>query len=181
MKKTMKIFAWMFGSVAFVAIVSAGLYMYLSAKDSEPKAKPTLNIKEDQTPKGEKMIEVTEKRSEPVEEEFPMEMDEYDVQDAIHGMTHQKIVADDKWGFIPLTQERVKRLIVVVEKNGAEYEKSGLYMHILNRWLNGDFTEIDKEHNAIWELQGGNVGKATGIMSAEEEKAFIKEHYDINE
>ena len=58
-----------------------------------------------------------------IEEEFPSSMEEYGVQDAIHGMCHQKVRAEDQWGFIPLTQDRVKRLIDVVEENENNYMK----------------------------------------------------------
>ncbi|MBM7693242.1 hypothetical protein JOC77_002682 [Peribacillus deserti] len=183
MKNIVKISVGVFSSVLILAVLSAGIYFYLAgSQQAKPdRGKEILKVKEESTPAGGKIIEVAEKRKEPIEKEFPMEMDEYEVQDAIHGMTHQKIIADDKWGFIPLTKDRVERLISVVEKNETNYEKSELYMHILNRWLKNNFSEIDKEHNEIWRLQEGNVGEATGIMSAEEEKAFIEEHYEIEE
>ena len=38
-------------------------------------------------------------------------MTEEQVQDAIHQMSHQKVRAEKKWGFIPLTRERVDRSI----------------------------------------------------------------------
>jgi hypothetical protein len=124
------------------------------------------------------VIEIDEVRKMSIEEEMPFSMEEYTVQDLIHGMSHQKIRADDKWGFLPMTQERVSRLIVVVEANNLKYDDSDLYLKILNRWLNNDFSRVDLDHNAIWELQGGNVGRATGILTVEEEKAFIKKNFN---
>ena len=78
-----------------------------------------------------------------------------------------------------MTQERIERLIEVVEGNKSSYNDSKLYLEILNRWADNDFSRADKDHNAVWSLQGGNVGRAKGIISFEEEKDFIKEHYKI--
>ncbi|PLT29139.1 DUF6241 domain-containing protein [Peribacillus deserti] len=181
MKEIVKKSAGVFCSVLILTVLSAGIYFYLtSSKQSELDGK-TIRVKEESTPAGGKIIEVAEKRTEPVEKELPMKMNEYDVQEAIHGMTHQKIIAEDKWGFTPLTHERVERLITVVEKNEAKYENAEIYLNILSRWHKNDFTKVDKDHNAIWKLQDGTVGEATGIMTMEEERAFIEEHFDIEE
>jgi len=123
------------------------------------------------------VIEIDEKRTIPVEEEFPTSMEEYGIQEPVHSMSHQKVHAEDKWGFIPMTQELINRLIVVVEAN--KYISAPMYLDILNRWAGNDFSKVDQDHNAIWDLQEGNVGKATGVLTLEEEKAFIKQHYDI--
>lgn len=125
------------------------------------------------------VIEIDEKRTISIEVEFPSDTSEFAVQNAIHGMSHQKVKAADKWGFLPMTQDRIERLIVVVEENSSEYEESKLYLDILNRWLNHDFSRADKDHNAIWRLQQGTIGKATGLLTIEEEKAFIKKHFNI--
>ncbi len=82
-------------------------------------------------------------------------------------------------GFPSYDQERIERLIEVVELNKDKYEHDELYLQILNRWKNNDFSQADKDHNAIWTLQGGNVGRATGVLTFEEEKEFIKKHYNI--
>ncbi|WP_409304750.1 DUF6241 domain-containing protein [Peribacillus sp. SCS-155] len=179
--RSLKILAWISGSIVLLAIVSAGLYFFFMASETDIEAKPTLAVKEDTNPKGESFIQVIETEETDLAEEFPMDMPEFDIQEAIHGMTHQKIIAEDKWGFIPLTEQRVQRLAAVVEKNIAKYENAELYQNILNKWAKYDFLTVDEDHNSIWELQGGTIGEATGILSAEEEKKFIKEHYDIDE
>lgn len=125
------------------------------------------------------VIEIDEVRKTPVEEEFPLSMEEFGIQEAIHGMSHQKVQAEDKWGFLPLTQERVQQLIAVVKANTNNYISAPVYLGILNRWANNDFSLADKDHNAIWDLQEGNVGRATGVFTFEEEKEFIKKHFNI--
>ncbi|MBG9589535.1 DUF6241 domain-containing protein [Cytobacillus firmus] len=158
------------GSLAIVGAIA--YYTYHSMSKESVAIKETTSEND-----GGKIIEIKETNVEPIEEEFPTDMTEYAVQNAIHGMSHQKVRADDKWGFIPLTTERVTRLKAVVEAN--EYEEEGLYLDILNRWSKNDFSQVDQDHNAIWDLQNGTIGKATGILSADEEKAFIEMHFDI--
>ncbi len=125
------------------------------------------------------VINIEEKRKIPVEIEFPFTMQEFDIQVAIHGMSHQKVKASDKWGFLPMTQDRIERLIEVVEENESSYENAKTYLNILNRWSNNDFSQSDLDHNLIWKMQNGTVGRATGILTYEEEKEFIKKHYKI--
>ncbi len=156
---------------------TAGYSAYLQFSKADVKVNEvTATAESDSNTKT--FIEIEETNAKPVEEEFPLNIGEGEVQIAIHKMSHQKIEADEKWGFLPLTQERIKRLIKVV--NSGNYEHKSLYLEILNRWSNGDFSQADKDHNAIWRLQGGSVGEATGVLSTEEEKAFIEEHFDVD-
>lgn len=101
------------------------------------------------------------------------------VQNAIHGMSHQKVKAGAKWGGTPvlLTTENVQALYDAVNMNVDALKHDDVYLEILSRWVAGDFTQADKDHNAIWRLQNGNVGKATGVFSPAEERAYIMEQY----
>ncbi|MDW0118730.1 DUF6241 domain-containing protein [Sporosarcina thermotolerans] len=125
------------------------------------------------------VIEVSEERKIPVEVELPLSMHELAVQEIIHAMSHQKVKADGKWGFLPLTQERVQRLIEVVETNESKYDNASIYLDILNRWAENDFSNADKEHNIIWEMQSGTIGRAYGVLSYEEELEFIQKHFNV--
>src|SRR5699024_581213 len=99
---------------------------------------------------------------------FPTDMSESAVMDSIHEMTHQKVKASRKWGALQITPERVERLLEVVKAN--DYEHRELYLDILGEWNAGRFGNSVTAHNAIWRLQSGTVGKATGLLSTEEEK-----------
>ncbi|WP_199880701.1 DUF6241 domain-containing protein [Bacillus massiliglaciei] len=57
-----------------------------------------------------------------------MDMSEDALRNALHGMSHQKIKANDKWGFIPLTEERVDRLKAVTE--AGMYKEKNVYLGI---------------------------------------------------
>lgn len=97
-------------------------------------------------------------------------------QDYLHKMSHQKVIADTKWGFYEITEERITWLLETLnnEKVKSELKYPETYHSILTRWDGANFTQIDKEHNAIWRLQGGTIGIATGILSKEAEAAYIK-------
>ena len=133
----------------------------------------------------EVIIEVEEDVS-VIEAEFPLTMSDESVRKAIHAMSHQKIVAegDEKWGAkIPLTQERVERLLEVVEvrQHDDNFEHESVYFEILKRWVEGDFSQSARDHNNLWYMENGNIGYATGIMSHDEEMEYIRVNFGVNE
>ncbi|WP_182200843.1 DUF6241 domain-containing protein [Paraliobacillus salinarum] len=95
-----------------------------------------------------------------------------DYQEYIHQMSHQKVEAEEKWGFYLITAERIKWLLDGLNKVDLG-EKETTYQSILERWNNNDYSRVDKDHNAIWRMQGGTIGRATDILSESEEEAFI--------
>ncbi|MDR7239700.1 DUF6241 domain-containing protein [Neobacillus drentensis] len=158
----------------WIPIVLVGLlfggYLYLN--------KENVIVRVETASTGEKVVKVHEENQK-VDSEFPMSMSENSVQQAIHKMSHQKVQSKKKWGALPLTTERVKRLIQVVEANEKEYENADLYLRILRSWDKGDFDNVVIAHNSIWSLQGGTVGKAYSAASPEEEMKFIEENFDV--
>lgn len=109
-----------------------------------------------------------------LEKQFPDNMNDYDMENAIHEMSHQKVEADVKWGWFPLTKEAVDRLLYVTE-HSSTLEHQSLYLHILTRWQKGDFSQADDDHNAVWRLLDGTIGEATGIATPEEEQQFVNQ------
>lgn len=89
----------------------------------------------------------------------------------MHKMTHQKIIANDKWGAIPMTSDNIVTIEKILES--TNYSEKKVLLKIVKRWKTKDFSTIDKDHNIIWLLQGGTIGKAHGIMTYEEERWFI--------
>lgn len=107
----------------------------------------------------------------------PYELDQLTdayVQDYIHQMAHQKVIANEKWGFYRITDERISWLLEGVQSSDLNHKQT--YLNILNQWQQGNFAEADVHHNTIWELQGGTIGKATGVYSQEEEQAFLESY-----
>jgi hypothetical protein len=161
--------------IAFVAIAT-GLFIYNSLIIEETKI-----VQEE--PAVEEPVEIVD---EPIEFEleeghvlvedleaiqFSMSMTEEQVLHVIHAMSHQKVRAKEKWRFILNTPERVDKMIEIVEANDYKYKKR--YLEILYRWQEGDFSRADKDHNFVWSIQGGTIGKATGLLSPQEEAEFI--------
>ncbi|WP_077624617.1 DUF6241 domain-containing protein [Sediminibacillus massiliensis] len=109
-------------------------------------------------------------------DENNQELTDGDYQEYIHGMSHQKIEAKEKWGFYEIHPQRIQWLLDGLEEVELEHEK--LYKRILEKWENGNFSSVDEDHNAIWELQGGTIGRATGVLSPEEEQEYINKNSD---
>ncbi|MDR6123478.1 hypothetical protein QFZ87_003075 [Bacillus sp. SLBN-46] len=110
-------------------------------------------------------------------EEFPLDMTEDYVQNAIHSMSHAKVYAPEKRGHLEPTQQRIERLLAVLKQNQDGLSNSDLYISILTRWQMGDFSQAVSDHNKIWELQEGDVGKATRLLTKEEEEEYRAEYY----
>ena len=104
-------------------------------------------------------------------------IDEKEFQQIIHEMSHQKVHADTKWGHLEITPERIDYLIAVLSIYGEEYENKELYQGILLDWKKGDFSNAVEAHNSIWRLQNGNIGKATRLLTPEEEQEYIEKHF----
>ncbi len=95
------------------------------------------------------------------------------IQTALHEMTHQKTKADQKWGYIFITQERIESLLDIVNSN--DLVQRSAYIDILERWKQGKYEKVDADHNKIWKLQSGNLGEGKGIMSQAEQKELINQ------
>ncbi|KGP91755.1 hypothetical protein N780_15285 [Pontibacillus chungwhensis BH030062] len=144
-------------------------------EEVEPGTDLDVTVSKDSEKKENNFIELNEKRDTPIEEIYTEGTSESAIQNAIHQMSHQKVIANKKWGTLPITMDRVNRLIEVVEMNNYTHKQD--YLEILNAWKNKDFANIDDHHNMIWEMQGGTVGKATGVMSIAQEREFIQDHF----
>lgn len=93
------------------------------------------------------------------------------VQIALHEMAHQKVKADQKWGYIFITQERIESLLEFVKSNDLSHTNT--YVDILERWKQGKYEKVDRDHNTIWKLQSGNLGEGKGVMSQAEQKELV--------
>jgi hypothetical protein len=162
-----------------VILLGIAVFGFIDYRSKETVTVIQKNSSSQNMPVGGTYLEIQEVQSEPIEKELPKKMKEEQVQDVIHQMSHQKVRAEKKWGFIPLTRERVDRLIEIVKAN--QYEHENVYLDILKEWKESNFTYIDRNHNDIWILQDGNVGKATGILTLEEELKYIEQHYSIKQ
>ncbi|MBO9128950.1 DUF6241 domain-containing protein [Bacillus sp. 165] len=117
----------------------------------------------------------------PIETGFSQDIYKYtdkDIQVTLNKMSHQKVAAGEKWGFIAITSERVDSLIEMIETRKNELQNENFYLEILKRWKKNDFSKAVNDHNIIWEMQNGNIGKATKLLNPEEEQQYIKRTKD---
>ena len=57
------------------------------------------------------------------------------------------------------------------------YPSKRILMNIITKWEKEDFSTVAEDHNSLWELQDGTIGKAYGTMTEEEELEFIKNNF----
>ena len=100
---------------------------------------------------------------------------EGEVIEVMHKMTHQKVRSAEKWGAIPMSENTINQVIDVLSQ--GQFNNKDELLEIMNKWKNGNFTQIDLDHNYFWNLQGGTVGKAYGTLNPEEEAEFIKNNF----
>lgn len=177
-KKTFKLNKIQIAAISAGLVIMAGFGVFSYWTNATPSSGGTDRVLK-QAEEAEASVEeggLEIQIDENVEEVFPSDLKEFEVQSAIHHMSHQKVEAEKKWGAILITEERVKRLYDVVVANQMEYKYANTYIKILERWLEGDFSQAVSDHNTIWEIQDGNVGKATGLLSMKEEEKFIEKY-----
>ncbi|WGG45425.1 DUF6241 domain-containing protein [Rossellomorea sp. DA94] len=107
----------------------------------------------------------------PFGEEVKTPLSEKLMQQYIHAMSHQKVAAKEKWSFFQITDERIEYLLNQLEIN--QYQHESTYEDILKSWKEGDFSDAVSDHNTIWRIQDGTVGKATSLLSPKEEEAYL--------
>lgn len=83
----------------------------------------------------------------------------------IHKMANTVVIAEQKWGKDEITEESINGLIIEIKagESKKEYVHSVELLDILVRWKQGDFSQADQDHNFVWDLLNGTVGKATGV------------------
>lgn len=102
------------------------------------------------------------------------QISEGEIISTMHKMVHQKVKSSEKWGFVEMTKKEISNVKRDIENSTGFQYKMKLFS-IINRWEKGDFSQTVEEHNFLWEIQGGDTGKATERLSPEEEKQYIKE------
>lgn len=155
-------------SFGVIALLAVGGYWFIqkeAAKGEEPQAASA----EVQAPE----VQQTEQTLEIVDTPFSIDMDEKKLQDHLHEMSHSKVYAADKWGQVRLiTPTNISELQAIVE--AGDFEKESFYLSTLEAWQRGDFSNAVEVHNSIWSWHGGTVGKATRLMTPEEEKTYLQ-------
>ncbi|MBD8590371.1 hypothetical protein IFT92_21625 [Peribacillus simplex] len=176
-------FRWaMVGLIAAAAIISVVITIYQNAKEYEAKYnKPnsgdiavmdvTGHIKKD-----EDMEEQTSEIG-GVQDETGLTQNstQEEVMDVMHHMTHQKVIAEEKWGAVEMNSENINAVYDIVVD--SDFMLKGDLLNIVSGWKEGNFDNVAQDHNYFWEYQNGTVGKATGILNTDEEAEFIDNNF----
>jgi hypothetical protein len=160
--------------IVFLVVVSSlTTYSFLTTSPERTKANEENSAeKTSEKVEGASSIDAGESNEDPFNEEVATPLTEVVLQQYIHAMSHQKVKAEEKWSFYKMTDDRIQFLLNQLEVE--DYEHEDLYHTILLKWQEGDLSSVDDDHNEIWKLQGGTVGKATGILTKEEENQYLQ-------
>ncbi|QWG26853.1 PRK06770 family protein [Bacillus mycoides] len=153
---------WIIGTITMIVIAIGavfGVTKLLNYIEEEEKSLKAQNVMGQQ---GKKAKEEKQQASED------------EIISTMHRMIHQKVKSSEKWGFIEMTNKEIRSAKNAVESSTNFKHKSKL-LSTLERWEKGDFSQTVEEHNFLWEIQGGDTGKATERLSPEEEKQYVKE------
>lgn len=155
--------------LGYVSMTAAGVW-----KDAKNKVSTySVDTKDDEsrtsieTPGTEEMAVQDEPANEPEFE--PLSEEEF--QSNLHEMTHQKVYADVKRGFLKITPERIDEMLKMLDQ--TNYEREDTYRQWLTKWKAGDFSNAVEVHNSLWQWDNGEIGKATRLLTPEEEQRYI--------
>ncbi len=105
-------------------------------------------------------------------------MSEIELLQEVHGMTHQKVKAEQKWGSSEVTKDKVLKLLEVVKNKELKNNQiRSMLLKILEPWSDGDFSNAVTAHNNIWEYQDGTIGKASRLLTPAEEQLYIERNF----
>ncbi|MFP3126263.1 DUF6241 domain-containing protein [Ectobacillus funiculus] len=166
-KSTTKILMWIMVSIGLLAGSAYGAFYFISNWEVKNVTVPTEDKAEVED------VNPTELRVQDVVDTQSEEVTDTEVQHLLHGMTHQKVVANEKWTFTIMSPKNIKSTIGIVERNKDHLTHYNFYIEALKRWEQGDFSNCVEVHNQVWEWEGGNVGKATRLATTEEEKSYL--------
>ncbi|MEI2469575.1 DUF6241 domain-containing protein [Peribacillus frigoritolerans] len=172
-------FKWsMVGLITAAAVISVVMTIYQNAKNYEERRESR------STPVGilnkdDEEAEMEEQTSEigGVQDETGLTQNstQEEVMDVMHHMTHQKVIAEEKWGAVEMNSENINAVYDIVVD--SDFMLKGDLLNIVSGWKEGNFDNVAQDHNYFWEYQNGTVGKATGILNTDEEAEFIDNNF----
>lgn len=159
--------------VSLAILAGAGYWAYKSLTTSDEQqisnaaeeAEDKLQQGEDtEAPKANELVET-------------VGLSEGEFQIHLHQMTHQKIQATEKRGAIEMTPERIDEMLKILRANEGAYKEYEFYEQSLSAWEEGNFSNAVNVHNTIWEWHNGTVGRATGLLSEEQEAEYVENNF----
>ncbi|MFJ7851188.1 DUF6241 domain-containing protein [Peribacillus frigoritolerans] len=172
-------FKWsMVGLITAAAVISVVMTIYQNAKNYEER-RESRSTSVGILNKDDEEAEMEEQTSEigGVQDETGLTQNstQEEVMDVMHHMTHQKVIAEEKWGAVEMNSENINAVYDIVVD--SDFMLKGDLLNIVSGWKEGNFDNVAQDHNYFWEYQNGTVGKATGILNTDEEAEFIDNNF----
>jgi len=168
----------MFGLITAAAVISVVMTIYQNAKNYEER-RESRSTPVEILNKDDEEAEMEEQTSEigGVQDETGLTQNstQEEVMDVMHHMTHQKVIAEEKWGAVEMNSENINAVYDIVVD--SDFMLKGDLLNIVSGWKEGNFDNVAQDHNYFWEYQNGTVGKATGILNTDEEAEFIDNNF----
>ncbi len=178
--KVLGIVGWIVALGTGIAVIGLAIFIVF-ALISEDNVEEASQEKVEEVEESAADHEAQEREQESIEEEVQEVvaeemLSESAYMDTLHKMTHQKVYADEKWGAVEITEERVDLLWNIARE--SEFSHRDFYMETLNAWKDGDFNNVVQVHNFIWEIQNGSIGRATRPLTEEEEQQYVEKYFE---
>lgn len=79
----------------------------------------------------------------------------------IHEMANSLILAEDNkiWGKVKVNKDSISELLKMLNTSKA-FEEKDTFIAIAKKWQKGDFSTIVDDHNMVWKILKGTIGKA---------------------
>ncbi|WP_058306447.1 DUF6241 domain-containing protein [Gracilibacillus massiliensis] len=180
--KMLGIIGWIVALGLGIAVIGFAIFI-IFALVSENSAD---EASQDETNEKEVTESVADKESkqqdqESIQEEV-QEVDEEKIlsensfMNTLHKMTHQKIHAEEKWGAVEITQDRIDLMLNIAKD--STFTHRDFYMQALTAWQTGNFSNAVEVHNYIWERQNGTIGRASRLLTEEEEQQYVEKYFE---
>jgi len=158
--------------VGLAILAGAGYWAYKSLTNSDEQ-----QISQAAEEADEKLAQEDTEPPKANEQVETVGLSEGEFQIHLHQMTHQKIEATEKRGAIEMTPERIEEMLKILRANEGAYEEYEFYEQSLTAWEEGNFSNAVNVHNTIWEWHNGTVGRATGLLSEEQEARYVEDNF----
>ena len=164
--------------LVFSSIMTIGAIVFFGAISNGWDYKQFLDIKpvmaEDQVAKTKENTKENTKES--VKENTKI-YTELEVVNMMHEMVNTLIIAEDNrvWGKKDVNKDSVSELLNMIE-SAEDFNKKVIVTEIANDWKMGNFDNVVKDHNIIWGILDGTVGRANevNVAAVAEAKEYMK-------
>jgi hypothetical protein len=102
---------------------------------------------------------------------------ELEVVNVMHEMANTLIIADDNkiWGKQEVNKNSVLELLNMIEST-EDFNKKAIVTEIAKKWEMGNFDNVVLDHNIVWGILDGTVGRANevNVAAVAEAKEYLK-------